>query len=711
MEGLRQQLETLLKYERDGAPWRLRWGLYSGNRVLPSLYDLYFQRFRQVFYEDIHGSMVAGLSRLPSGPDPANPYNATYDRLKAYRMITQCQCKPNKAFLAPVLADVWTAGRSIDPERQVLAGQQLQFYAEELTHKNPYENKVKERTEVTDRGRQYLSSYGGVERIYRGIVEEANKSRQAARLAELAPNYKESLSSPGEVQAAFTRDGWAFAEKAIKDPNQAALGEPCVLGTTGAVKQLMAGAQVEADLTNLYVADYIRRWKEFITSTSVVSFRGIPDAAKKLQMLADNRSPLLAAVFMVSDNTNFPAAAAPAASLAQKAVAGAASSGALSRVAPGASRAAANAKQVADALPAAAPMATPADITRVFQPAREVVSPTNRDRLIDEPNRQYMNALADLQRSMERLDTTNPDISLHEQARRAYDSGMDAVRQISQKFNISGSEGMDNEFKRLLESPLKEASRFIITDPSKANRDKAAGAARQFCGKFGALERKFPFNPQSDTDATAEEVAAIFAPGSGAFAQMTTQLGKSMVKQGKVWALAPDAEAKLTPDFIRFVNRLSAIQEALFGDGQAMRMRYSLKPVLNANIQSVSLNIDGVSSTATGAQSQAKQFTWPGPAGSQNVDVRVRSGAAIPFASYQGVWGLFRLMQDADPRPAGSKTIEVSKVRQGRGTPQQVMDQNDKPIVLRLEITEFPNGVDVFDKSFFTVRCPGRIAD
>ena len=95
--------------------------------------------------------------------------------------------------------------------------------------------------------------------------------------------------------------------KLIHDPNRSALGDVCVLGGTNAMAQLTQGAQVEWDLQNYYVQDYIKRWRDFAAATSVEPFRSAADAAKKLELLADNRSPLLAAIFMISENTNFPA--------------------------------------------------------------------------------------------------------------------------------------------------------------------------------------------------------------------------------------------------------------------------------------------------------------------------------------------------------------------------------------------------------------------
>jgi type VI secretion system protein ImpL len=711
MESLRSELATLLEYEREGAPWRLRWGLYSGSRVLPGLYDLYFQRFRQVFYEDIHGSIAATLSRLPAVPDPNSPYNAIYDRVKAYRMITECKCSPDAAFLTPVLAGIWTADRSIDSERQTLARKQIDFYASELKYKNPY--RVEEKTELTDRGRQYLSAFGGVERLYRGMIEDANQKRAAARLADLSPDWKQALSSPGEVQAAFTLDGWTYVEKAIKDPNRAALGDTCVLGGKGAIAQFAQGATMSAQLENLYIQDYIRRWREFTAATTVEPFRSAADAAKKLELLSGNRSPLLAALFMISENTNFPSAPQGQTTSLASAAGAAQKSGLFNRLIPSSAKKAATI--ASQAMPQQPPAATPADISRVFQPVREVAPPGSRERLIGDQNRNYMNALAQLQLAMQRISedhSSTPDIGLHQQARQAVDSGAEQVRQISQRFNIAGSEGLDTEVQRLLESPFREASRYIVTDVTKVARDKANGAARQLCSKLGPIERKFPFNPQSDTDASAAEVAAIFAPATGAFAQLQQQLASAMVKQGALWVPSPQSDAKLTPEFIRFVNQMQRIQDALFADGgQQMKLRYTLKPMPGANIQAISAEIDGSKFTSTGAQSEAKQLYWPGAPGAQQVMIRVRAGANIPFASYEGLWGVFRMMADADPRPPGAKIVELSKVRRGHGRPEAVLDQNDKPIVVRFELSDLPNGVDIFDRNFFNVRCAGRAAE
>jgi type VI secretion system protein ImpL len=702
MDRLRQALAPLLASNRGGAPWRLRWGLYSGNRVLNRAHDAYFQLFYEWFFAGTQKFITDRLARL--GPrDGSASYNAVYDALKAYRMTTSGACSLDAGFLLPVFGQLWQSGWPGDGESRSLMERQVRFYAAELERRNPYSKE--ENPELVERGRAFLSASGGVDRLFRGMIEAASRApRRPSRIADLAPGFRQVLSGPGEVQGAFTREGWAYVEQAIREPGSQSLGEGCVLGSDSRTG-LTAGmdtARVASQLSALYTRAYIQAWKEFTASTAVQPFRSPAEAAHRLEMLGDNRSPLLAAMFLIADNTVFPMPA-PAPS------AGSSSSGLLDRILPVAAKKAVAATQTS----AEDPSNSTAEITRIFQPAREVVRPGNRDRLVDDSNRAYINALGDMQRAIERLQNdppSNPDLALHEQALRTAENGLDAVRQIAQRFNINGAEGVDIEIKRLLESPFRNSMRFIITDPGKAMKDKLGGAIKLFCARVGPLEHKFPFNPQSDADATADEVATVFAPPSGALFLFEQQLGTAVVRQGRYWIQNPQApEPRLSPELLSFLNSMTAISEALFPNGSPqMRMRYGLRPQPRAGVESIALEIDGEKLTVAAGQSQARLFDWPGPNGAQQVLIRVKAGANIPFASYEGMWGMFRVLADADPRAPGSRTIELSKVRRGHGRPESVLDQNDRPIQVKLEITELPAGIDVFDANFFRLRCPSR---
>jgi type VI secretion system protein ImpL len=714
MEGLRTQLETLLDYDRNDPPWRMRWGLYAGGRVLPSTKNLYFERFKQVFLADILDSTSGRLSHLPPSVDAENSYNATYDRVKTYRMITQCKCSPDPAFLKRILYETWSSGRPIDEARQALAQKQIAFYADELKIKNPYT--IQENNELVTKGQRYLGSIGGVERLYRGILEEADKNaRGPARLADLVSNYKQVLNSPGEVQAAFTPDGWSFASDAIKDPSNLKLGEPCVVGTKGAGAQAVQSLEIQGDLQTLYLRDYIRAWKNFASATSVAPFANRVEASKKLETLADNRSPLLAAIFMIARNTNLPVqkSLTPPTALIDKVVPA------------GAKKALDLAKQVFPNNP----KASPADVVRLFQPVRAAISVDNPDNWINDPNQAYMAKLHDLQISMEKLKDdrpAKPDAVLNKEAASAVDAGLAQVSAMAQKFNresddlkwltdmVNGDahrDSVDIPLRKLLEAPFKQADVLIVRDLGKLDRGNAGAALKKFCSSLSVFEKKFPFNPSSDVDASLQEVATVFAPQSGALATLQQQVAKFITKQGKIWIANPEAkDAPPAPDFLKFLNQMQQIQDVFFADGSAQpKMHYALKPLPDDVVEAITLEIDGHKFTATKGKAEAQQLSWPGQPG--QVNASVRAGGDRPFGAYPGLWAVWRWMYDADPHAAGSKTREWSTTRQPHGQPQQAgTDPQGHNIVLHVELSELPSG-DVFDRNFFALKCPSKVAE
>ncbi len=79
LETLRQTLETLGDYQRNGAPWSDRWGLYAGNGYYPDVRKLYFAHFRRLLLAPTQNGIVDSLRDLPATPGPG--YSPTYDSL------------------------------------------------------------------------------------------------------------------------------------------------------------------------------------------------------------------------------------------------------------------------------------------------------------------------------------------------------------------------------------------------------------------------------------------------------------------------------------------------------------------------------------------------------------------------------------------------------------------------------------------------------
>jgi type VI protein secretion system component VasK len=297
---------------------------------------------------------------------------------------------------------------------------------------------------------------------------------------------------------------------------------------------------------------------------------------------------------------------------------------------------------------------------------------------------------------------------VHQAANQNYEKAMNTVRQISRGFKPVGVEGLDSAAQRLLEEPIRMTKGYIIADMDKAAAGKLNGELSKLCGVVRTTTRKYPFH-QSGEDASLEELASLFAPGAGVIWKFQAQsLADLTAKEGSTWkAKDPAKKPAITDEMLAFLNRSQVIADAFYPAGATQpQLTYTLRPRLDGSWKdgTLELQIDGRLYNWT--SSLQKQFTWPSPAGSKDLGavgrVRLNNGASVPFASRGGLWGIFRIMGDAEPRPPSSKIVEWKKLRGGTGRSEDI-----EPV--RLEIVEFPGGVDLFNPKFFEgLQCPSK---
>ena len=178
LETVRQSLANLIKYERDGAPLRLRFGLYKGSDILPGVRKIYYAKFRQLLFGNTQSQMLAFLQRTPAAPAPSDEYAPAYDTLKAYLLTTSEWKRSSDAglqsFLGSKLDSRWIGGREgeIGKERLDLAKLQFDFYASDLHNENPYSQNAD--SGAVTRARVYLSQFSGLDRVYQGLLAMAD---------------------------------------------------------------------------------------------------------------------------------------------------------------------------------------------------------------------------------------------------------------------------------------------------------------------------------------------------------------------------------------------------------------------------------------------------------------------------------------------------------------------------------------------------------
>lgn len=646
LETLRQSLEVLTVYNRDGAPLRYRWGLYVGNALYPDVRRLYFARFKALLFGQTQNSLANFLGSLPAAPaPPATPgYDQAYDALKAYLITTSNHDKSTREFLSPVLLRTWSANAGVDPERLQLAQKQFDFYSDELKVNNPLTSQ-NDQTAIL-RARNYLRQFGDMDRVYQTMKADAPKG--TINFNRQIVGSKEYLVDNYDVAGPFTKDGWKFMSDAIQNPGRYVHGELWVLGEQGAVNS--DPREMIKPLLSRYKADFIKEWRTYLKSASLVRYRDIKDASAKLSMLSGGQSPLLALLALASQNI---------------------------------------------------PWDDP-DIAKALQPV-QYVEPPGTDRYTGPQNKDYVAALIKLQTSVDAV--ANSPAGNDAAANQALSDAREARNATNQLAAQNFNPDPEMLVQNLLLAPIMDVeAKLRGLGPGELN---AGGKA--LCGQFGKVLSKYPFNPASKLDATVDEVNAILKKPDGAIWKFyDDNLKKFLTKQGNQYVPVQGANITLNPRFVEFFTQAAAFSEFLYGGGDP-HFSYTLKPVPTEGIRRLGLEIDGQKLDFSGGAPTAKQFTWQ-PGGVHGAKGTYTAEGAS-FSDNTGVWAIFRLFGEADKSaPSGGGGVYYDWIiRTGKaGNPSLL--PNGKPLTVRLEL-EMPNAPPVFQKGFFSrLACVSEVA-
>ncbi|MDE3164176.1 MAG: hypothetical protein KGN36_00065 [Acidobacteriota bacterium] len=651
LDTLRQELETLNRYDREGAPWSYRWGLYVGHTLRPDVRRVYFSNFRQLLLAQTQQGIVDSLRSLPATPGP--DYGPTYDSLKAYLITTSNHDKSTRTFLAPVLLNRWSANRNVDADRMNLAQKQFEFYSDELKEANPFS--ADNDAAAIGRARQYLNQFAAFERVYQAMLADAAKTGPSINFNRQFPGSAETVVDAYEVPAAFTKPGWNFMKASLKNPEKYFAGEAWVLGDQSSAASLDR-TKLAQQLADRYYADFVKEWRGYVKSASVARYASLQDASKKLAVLTGNQSPLLALFWLASQNT---AVDVP-------------------------------------------------DVANALQPVQAVVPPSSVDRYIAAPNQGYMNAMVTLQAS---VDAVAQQPTVNDAAAAPTLSNATAARvaakQVAQTFRIDPDGHVDTMSEKLLEDPITNVEALLRNlGPAELN-----GKGKGLCSVYRTVWGKYPFNAASNVQATVADVNGIFHRPDGALWKFYDEnLQKLLPRQGNQYVAATAGGVTLTPGFVAFFNQAAAFSDFLYAGNTAdPHMTYTLKPVPSEGIQTVGLRLDGQGFTYSGGDAAAKQFVWQA-AGTHEARATVKFGGGpeLAWSNNDGLWAVFQFFNKAETwRPAGSGNVLEWIIRIGK---DPVQLPSGKPLTVRFEL-DMGGAPQVFQKGFFPrMACVADVA-
>ena len=699
LDNLHKQAELLSEYQSDGAPWKLRWGLYSGNAVVQPARDLYFRRFRDMLLIGINDSIVGKLKAVPDTAGVDDPNFALISALlKTHLMISSGVCKPDPPFVSRVLKQ--TLDQSNPPRGYdwlLLADRQIDFYANALPTGNPV--RVPSDPAVVDHARGYLLSIQGPDRLYAALLAGAEKRfTTPQKLSALADNYGKVLIGPGEVSGVFTPEGWTYIKSASKDIKKNLSGDSCLDDPKGAVAAYQQNSADELAIQKFFVRDYIDRWQKFVTGFSVVRYAGPADAARKLETLSDPKSPLLAVFALTSKNTNF--LPAPPSAIEKS----------IAPIAGGIDKAKEMLGVKKDTtLPDLKQTDLAVAIADAFKAVQKVV-PADSETWVAPPlNKAYVDALSDLGHSLDAVaQNTNNDPAVPLAALQTYTKALEAARQLKELLPVTPN-GLDVSVRQLLDEPITQVEHLIPKPKIFDTAKKANVDLQKFCSAIAGTLHKFPFQ-SSGQDTTLDEFSRLLAPGTGRVWKFEADsLAEFVIKDASTWKANPAAKAPVTPEMLNFLNSAQAVTDAFFPKGASQaQLFYTLRPKLDPAFQNAFVQLDVDGQSYQWRNSLQKQFFWPAsPTGPSNTAVgriATNDGLSFSFSSFDGVWAVFHLMRNAEPRLMNSKIVEW-RYSSGRGSRPELI----KPAPVRLEFVDFPGGADVFNPKFFDgLQCPGK---
>jgi type VI protein secretion system component VasK len=593
LDTLRQSLLKLTEYEEKGAPLMMRLGLYAGSDLYPEVRKDYFAKFKTVLF----GGTQAGLVKFMKDagakgkPEPTDSFETAYDSVKAHLLTTReygrVKSEKDRKY-GEFLGRTLHARWACKPDE--IGAERMELARKQFDF---YSNDLVNGNPYTDRADQstpgaqaYLRAFGGEESAFQSLLAQADRQQGPKNFNEFLPGSAVNVRDVVPVRYGFTKKGYEFMGKAI---DKADFGsEPWVMGEGGST---LPPDELKKRVRALYSDAYIKIWRRVMKEAAWVPYGGLPGAKDRLPSIISGTAPIPGLFWWVSNNTNVDLQG----------------------------------------------------VKLAFAPVHTIQPPSEAQVFITPGLQPYNNAILGLMQPVDGALQQGADTFLSAQALK--DAAANAERTT-----LGMVAGIPVDAEAQLHTTVRDLMlRPIISLPipkGGAELDAAGGA---FCGEFGQLYRKFPFNPKADPEVSLMELETVFKPG-GRVTKLT-QDTQAFIQCSAVGApncaKSPTAKANINPAFLGFMNQLISLQRALYPDGQNLGYKFAIKPnseffdrfVLNFNGAKEEVRSGGTS----------KQYVFTANSGIFAPTIIQKgnsSGQEVQAAP--GFWSVFRFFATAD---------------------------------------------------------------
>nr|WP_256595883.1 ImcF-related family protein [Pseudomonas sp. RW407] len=648
LDALTRELSRLDYRREHGVPWYQRLGLSQNDALLAALWPRYAQANNRLLRDGAAQRLerqLAELAALPVGsPERVRRAEGAYDQLKAYLMMARPE-KVEAAFLAKVLAANETARPGVAPGLwQGLSPRLWAFYAQHLAAHPQW--RIEASPAVVARARQVLlgrlGQRNGVANLYQQVVERAGNDYAAMGLAQMVGETDAALlfDTPESVPGVFTRQAWEDqVRKAIDDVAEARREEiDWVLSDQqGGLDAELQPEVLKARLTERYFQAFGDAWLAFLNSIRWRKAQSLSDVIDQLTLLSDVRqSPLIALMNTLAYQGRTEARAEALADSLMKSA---------QQLLDG------DRQPVIDQRPGGP--RGPLDTT--FGPLLGLLGKDPSAAAGSDGSLSLQAFLTRVTRVRLKLQqvthAADPQAMTQALAQTVFQGkSVDLTDTLDYGSLIAASLGAEwSGFgQNLFVQPLNQAWEGVLQPSAQSlnrqwQRAIVANWRRAFDGRY-------PF-AATGSDASLPMLGQMIRADSGRIDQfIRTQLGGVLRKEGNRWV--PDSAGSqglhFDPQFLEAVNRLGELADILYTDGgMGLAFQLQAKPV--RNLVQTTFILDGVTLEYFNQEESWQQFIWPGGADHPGASLSWTSarGGARLFGDFAGIWGLIRLLEQA----------------------------------------------------------------
>ncbi|KAA8669598.1 type VI secretion system membrane subunit TssM [Pantoea dispersa] len=638
------QLPKSADFSLEDPPLTRRMGLYRGTEVSDATRTLYDKALKQLLLPQVAQNITRWL-RNDNGSDA----DYSYEALKAYQMLYQPKHYDGKFLHAWLMLNI---SRELPQNVTQQEVKQLAWHLQQLLEtqiqSSPYAKDdalVKREQALINQMPLSQRVYGRLKRLLQrdGSLQPVTLAALGGPQSELVFSRKSGKSVNDGVAGLFTPDGyWQHVDKQIAPVTQALFQDD--VWVLGGVASPENSQQTDLAVRQLYVQDYIRQWEQFLSDIQLNSSADLSQRINTARLLSGNHSPLRQLVVNLSKLLTLNRAQPDEQSTQAQPATGNSATRTLEALFSSSKASAAPGQGAAQQAPEQAVAVHFAPVLELAQPLQQ----GSKVLAVDD----FLHQIDDLYRYL----TAVQD---------AANSGMpppsgDAISRLQASAGrLPGS--LQNMVSSMAVGASSDAQRRDMDNVRKRITMEVGSFCRQ------AIAGRYPLVRNARSEVTPDDLARMFAPGSGLMDSFfRDNLASKVDTTNTAWRFTPGIDGKTLPGgeaLLRPFQQAQSIRDAFFANGATTpSFRVTLRTVkMDNDILNLTLDVDGQILRYSHGPQAVQMVSWPGPGGTSQVRMQLglTNGTTSTLVT-SGPWALNHFFDRARLTAVGGLTREAS---------------------------------------------------